>query len=341
MHDQVLGGGFAADAAAPSPHGSAGPRTLSLSGERSELAIGLDVFLNGNTGGSPAEFTRAVMKYLPPPIPKARLQALDKIPSTPSTIGGPATLAQAVGAIVDTSIAPLIRKLPIGTDLQDQLVEAARSSIAQGLISVADAALNNAAGLDADSRKALHNAIEAAIKQPTTPAPAPAGNDAHAREQAPSVAPPPLPGAAAVPGEDITQAPSVDTPGTPPAYKPQPGPPDPGSPASSVVEALDDYALFPPNVIGTPLAAQLTRARPFGRMLAQQLDAAQKARTFLVEIPLASAYAGVQDMPGVFDHAAGIVKTVVGALPHHASAVGQVVVYVEDHPGMRRVVPLR
>jgi hypothetical protein len=308
-----------------------------LRGPGNQLSVGLDVFLSGTTGGPPAEFVRAAMKYLPPAIPKARLEALEKIPSAPSTIAGPATLAQAVGAIVDASIAPLIRKLPIGADLQAKLVEAARSAIADGIIGIADAALDSAAGLDADSKKALHNAIEAGMKQAATRAPAPSGNDANVREQAPSVAPTPTP----VEGEDITKGPAVDLPGTPPAYKPQPVPPDPGSPAGSVVERLDDYALFPPNAIGTPLARELTRARPFGRMLAERLDAAQRTKTFVVEIPIASAYAGVQDLQYVFDRAAGIVTTVVGALPHHASFVGQVNVYVEDHPGMRRVVKLR
>jgi len=200
-----------------------------LRGPDNQLALGLDVFLKGNTSATPEEFVRLALRYVPDPIPRSRVEALDKIPSVPSTLGGPATFAEAVGKLIDVSVAPLVRKLPIGAELQDKILEAARDAISQGIIGIADAVMDGTAGLDADSKKALHNAIDAAMKQPGVRPAAPNANDANVREQPPSVAPPID---ATVPGEDIKKAPGVTIPDTPPPYRPDSGPPDPGAPAS-------------------------------------------------------------------------------------------------------------
>ncbi|MEJ7570228.1 MAG: hypothetical protein WKF41_18440 [Gaiellaceae bacterium] len=110
--------------------------------------------------------------------------------------------------------------------------------------------------------------------------------------------------------------------------------------ATRVIASLDDAALIPQSARGKPLANSFNKARDFARELAGRLDAAQSAKRFSVDILINSAYSEAEDLQSVFDTISGIAVRLANSLPHHSSAVVQVIVVVEGRPMVRRVIKL-
>jgi len=285
--------------------------------------------------GSPAEFAREARKHLPIAIPRSRLRELDPIPSAPSVNGGPASVGEAIGGLADKLVGPLIKVLPIGEDLKKALIEAARSAVAEGLIAIADKVLAKQP-LDDATKRALHGAIDNAIQQKAATPVQESPKDQHVREQPPAGGPP----ATTVEGEELTPGPKINTPGTPSPYKAEQPMPERWGEATRVIASLDDAALIPQSARGKPLANSFNKARDFARELAGRLDAAQSAKRFSVDILINSAYSEAEDLQSVFDTISGIAVRLANSLPHHSSAVVQVIVVVEGRPMVRRVIKL-
>jgi Domain of unknown function (DUF4157) len=284
----------------------------------------VDAFLaQGFKPGSPAEYASAARGALPSRILKSQLARLDKIPSAPSTLPAPRSVGEALGhAVLDKTIGPVIRALPVSKELQAKIYDAAVSAVASGVAALADPALSNA-HLDPQSKAAVSAAIEAAIKQKpgVTPPRPPPGLGAEPPSRPPEKSP-------TAPGEKTVGSPKIDIPDVPGAPKQSaPVAPTPQS-VEQVIQGISDDALIPAQARGTPAAESFSGARDFARALAAKLDAAQTANNYSVEIALSSTYRQAGDLRSVFDEAERIAKLVAEALPHHASKVEQVIINV-------------
>lgn len=313
--------------------------------------VRIDSFLSRkDLPATPDEFARQAVTRLPPVIPRSRLDHLERIPTTEAKDTRPTTLGTAVGAVFDATIAPLIKALPIPEDQRAKIADAARSAVGDGLVGLVDAAMAGSP-IDDKAKTAIHSAVAAAITQPaagrkvepTSPYVQPAPPSAV--QPAPPSAAPPMP---ALPGGSIQLSPPVNIPvqQSPKVDIPEGGGPKPAAPApptagalEQAIQGLDRNSLVPPEARGQPAAAKFADAQLFAREVAYVLDAAQRARRFSAVLTLREAYRDVQDTVALFDEVARIVRVVADALPHHASQVGQVDVWIEDT--MRhRVIPL-
>jgi Domain of unknown function (DUF4157) len=145
--------------------------------------------------GVPAEVARRVAVKLPAEIPEDRLQKIGGKPTTPTPDKSPnAAGAAAASVVVDSTVAPAVRKLGLSKDKQDAIIAAAKSAVVQGIVSILDQALD-AAGVVGPGKASIHAAFEAAIKQqpgkPMERQQEGAGSPYH-QEMPPSAAPRPL-----------------------------------------------------------------------------------------------------------------------------------------------------
>ncbi|WP_229516111.1 DUF4157 domain-containing protein [Paraburkholderia terrae] len=295
--------------------------------------------------GTPAELARDAMNHLPLVISRDRLARLDRLAPLEAPDSRPASIGDAAASIFRKTVTPIINALPVSKDIKSTLTEAALSAVSDGIVALVDAAMKNAP-IDDKSRQAIHGAVDQLIKQKRVAAPAgnapaggqPAGAGSYAREPPPSVAPQ-MPSA---PGESITKGPTVATPGmgAPKQNSPQAPVPATGHALEQTIQRVDPLSLVPEETRGKPEAADLiANAQDFARDVAKQLDSAQKAGRFTVDLPISAAYQGVTDKQRVFDAAEQIVRSVVDALPHHASRVGQVVIQIAaSSTSMRRSI---
>ena len=299
--------------------------------------LAIDAFLAEKFHPStPAEYAKAARAHLPAGISKTDLAKLDKIPSTPSKSDTPTSVGDAIGhALVDKTIAPLIRKLHVSKETQAKLIDAARSAVASGVAAAASAAIS-AANLDPQVQAALSKAIEAAIKQKATDktqpqTPSPSGADIPV--QPPSSTAPPMP---AVPHG--VSSPKIPIPDADPK-KPKPVTPTPAT-VEQVIQGIDDNSTIPPDARGKPLADSLSGAKDFARALADRLDAAQRGKHYSVDMTISNSYRQVADVPAALDEFERIVRLVAtAALPEQGSNVGEVTVTVAG-THIRRVVAL-
>jgi len=302
----------------------------------------IDLFLNQSAmPSSPAEFARQAAQRLPPTIPRSRLQNLSRIPAVPSKDPRPTSIGEAVGHIVDSTIVPLVKRLPISKEMQTKVIEAARSAIGDGLVGIVDAAMSNAP-VDAATKAAIHNAVDAAIKQKGNVPPQTAAGNPNIRQPPPSA----VPSGPSPSGETITQSPKIDIPATPAAPKREA--PLPATPLTvdQVIRGLDNDTLIPPELRGKPDADKLyAQSQDFADEVARKLDAAQKARHFTVELTISADYRRARDIQAIFDEMARIVRLIANALPYHASEVGDVIVQIAQDANaktfpLRRVIHL-
>ena len=323
-----------------------------LAGDDSGVRLRVDLFLSNTAFPStPAGFAREALTHLPPVIPRSRLEHLDAIPPKEEKDTRPASVGEALAtATFEGTVVKLVKALKLSEDLQKTIIEAARSAVSAGIAGLADLAMKNSQISD-PAQKAIHNAIAQLIDQKkNTPAnvggQAAATGSPNVQQPPPSAGPPQI---QPIPGEQIFNAPKLNIP-EPGGSKPQSRPaPSPASPQSleQAIAGIDKNALVPPEARGKSDAAGRfdVDAQDFARDVARQLDAAQKARRFTVELTLSADYRDAQDVPAIFDEAAGIVQKVANALPHHASEVGQVIVQIAarkaDEPShLRRVIRL-
>ena len=119
--------------------------------------------------------------------------------------------------------------------------------------------------------------------------------------------------------------------GLPGAWKGQPKPEVTANDFPSVAEAaakLSPTSLIPKAFQGKKEADSYANAQTLAESLARDLDIAQKKNDYTVKLDIGENYRRVDDLPDIIDEVERIVRLVVQALPHHASKVGQVEIWV-------------
>ena len=227
-------------------------------------------------------------------------------------------------------VRPLVKWLP--QKVQDAIVDAARSSVADGVVATVQAALKTAP-LDDQGKKAVVKAVEGIIKQRQATAPASATDDRAVREPPASVEP----ARPSVKGEDITTSPAVKTPGTPgpPVLKPEPSSLPPG--LAATVAELDSARLVPTGDDGKPATGSFADAKQFARVVYDALVEAAAGLPGRRGRPPGEHRPGL-GMADVLAEAERIVRIVAVKAPGAASRVPQVTIRTRDHPNLRRIV---
>ena len=94
------------------------------------------------------------------------------------------------------------------------------------------------------------------------------------------------------------------------------------------VAKISPASLIPRAVRGTKDADAYANAQYLASSLASDLDVAQQKKQFSVRIDIGANYRTVDDSAELIDEVERIVRLIVKALPHHASQVGQVEIYI-------------
>ena len=255
-----------------------GLRSLTIGDPGARLRI--DSMLSNTTPpGRPAEFAKRVARALGPAVPRAAAERLRDARVSDAGPAAPSSAAEALGTVVERGVRPLVKWLP--RQVQDAIVDAARSSVADGVVATVQAALKTAP-MDEQGRKAVVKAVEGIIKQRQATTPAAPTDDRAVREPSASVEPP----RPSVKGEDITTSPAVKTPGTPgpPVVKPEPSSLPPG--LAATVAELDSARLVPTGDDGKPATGSFADAQQFARVVYDALvDAQRGSRVAEVVLP--------------------------------------------------------
>jgi hypothetical protein len=291
--------------------------------------ISAEGFLKGITPSNPPEFAAGITKFLPAVVPRGRVAHLGTIAAKVTPDTAPKSFGDAAGkVVVDSTVAPLVKKLPIPKDWQDKIIEGATGAVADGMVSILDQAMSGSP-LDDKAKAAIHSAVEGAIKQkagtPMDRQEEGAGSP-YAQVQPPSVAPP-FPTA---PGEHIFSLPSIkwDIP-TKPLPKPNlPEPPTASESKSveSIIQGLDDQSLIPAAVKGKPEADEFASAKQLARSFADQLAAANAKKQYSVELDIPMGYRHQPDLMDTFDKIEAIVRQIAAAIPGGAPNVGEIII---------------
>ena len=123
------------------------------------------------------------------------------------------------------------------------------------------------------------------------------------------------------------------------------GPQRPGPEARSyasverIITAISREALIPAGVRGTGRAGSFADAQLMARDFARRLDLAQQRNQGTVQIRLGANYRGVRDRGAVLGEVERIVRRIAAAMPHRASNVDRVLVYIGNR--VARTVALR
>ena len=309
-----------------------------------------EAFLAGTAlPGSAPEFAAAVARLLPEYVPKSRIAHLATQSPKDTPDKGPKSFGEAAGhVVVDSTVAPLVKRLPIPKDWQEKIIDGARGAVADGLVGLVDQAMSGSP-LSAGDKNAIHSAVEAAIKQKVGDGGQQQGGASPATLAQPPSSAPPL-GAGGAPGEKIFNLPKIpwDFP-----TKPVPKPNLPQAPLASdaqavdkIIKSLDDNSLIPAAAKGTPDAANsYASAQELARSVANLLAAADKKKQYSVDLTIPITYRHVDDLPAIFDKISDIVKQIAAALPGGAANVGEVIISPartgkDDKFPARRIVKL-
>jgi hypothetical protein len=281
-------------------------------------------WLKGTTDGTPAGLAHQVAAKLPAEIPDDRLEKIKTKPKAPSPDTRPKTAGEAAGSVVvDSTVAPVVRNTKLSKDLQDKIISAARSAVAEGIIAILDNALDGL-GIGGPTKDAIHAAGEAALKQqPGTAMDRQQEGAGSPYRQAPP--PSVAPGIPNAPGQHIIMLPPIkwDFPGTTPR-KPAAQPPPKTDPAvEKAAAATDPKALIPDGVTGKD-ADVFGSAVDFALDVARKLDDAQAKKNGHLMIDMGAQYESVKDRGGLFQRVKDIVFAMRDALPHHAALVERV-----------------
>jgi hypothetical protein len=295
-------------------------------------SISAESFLNRTVlPGSPPEFAAAVAQLLPEQVPRSRIAFLDTQAPQDAPDTAPKSVGEAAGhAVVDSTVAPLVKKLGLPKSWQEKIVEGARSAVADGMVAIVDQAMSGSP-MNATDKNAIHSAVEAAIKQRTGASPDRKQDGAgspYAPVQPPSSAP--SLGSAQAPGEHIFNLPKI--PWDFPTQK-LPKPNIPQAPLASeaqavdkIIQSLDDASLIPAAAKGKPDAGEYASAKELARSIANLLAAADKKKQYSVDLTIGANYRHVEDLADIFDKIEAIVKQVANALPGGAANVGEVII---------------
>jgi hypothetical protein len=312
----------------------------------------IEAFLAGSAlPGSAPEFAAAVTKLLPDYIPASRIAHLktQSPKDTPDT--SPKSVGEAAGhVVVDSTVSPIVKKLPIPKDWQDKIIDGARGAVADGMVSVLDQAMSGSPLSDKD-KGAIHSAVEALIKQkagtPMDRQQEGAGSP-YAPVQPPATTPPG--GSVSAPGEHIFNLPKIpwDIP-TKPIPKPNLPQPPLASDAQAVdkiIQALDDNSLIPAAAKGTSDAGNYASAKELARNVANLLATANKKKQYTVELTIGMNYRHVDDLADIFDKISDIIRQIAAAIPGGVPNVGEVIITParsgkDDKLPARRIVRLQ
>jgi hypothetical protein len=106
----------------------------------------------------------------------------------------------------------------------------------------------------------------------------------------------------------------------------------------AAIASVSDSSLLPDGVKGTADASEyITNAQDMARLVARDLDVAQQKKSTTVDIRLPDAYGNVKDKSEIVARVAAIIRLVRNALPHHASQVMYIDIYVGKHLAQRVV----
>ena len=311
-----------------------------------------EAFLSKTAPGSVPDFADAVSKMLPEFIPRKYLKQLggQATKETPDT--RPHSAADVAGhAVVDSTIGPIVKKLPISQSLKDKIMDGARGAVADGALAVLDQAMSGSQ-LNGGQQSAIHAAVEALIKQKAGTPPDRQQEGAGSPYGPAPVEPPgrsPSMGSVSAPGEHIFNLPSIpfDFPGG----KMLPKPILPEAPAASaapdvnkIIQGVDDASLIPAAAKGKN-EGNFAGGKEFARAVADTLAAADKQKKYTVDMPISADYRHVEDLREIFDKMEAIVRQVAAALPGGAANVGEVILSPARDPRdktipARRVIPL-
>ncbi len=132
-------------------------------GKGLKAEMGLDAKLRDNgINRVPRELAHEVAAMLPDKIPLANMNALRAM--RPAEVKGPQTfsIASAITKIVTPAVKQAISFLP--KSIQEKITGSIEDAVVKGLVGIADKAMEGSA-LDDATRKAIHSAVEAAIKE--------------------------------------------------------------------------------------------------------------------------------------------------------------------------------
>ena len=281
--------------------------------------------------GSAPEFADAVTKLLPASVPRARVAHLGTLSPKDAPDTRPKSVGEAAGhVVVDSTVAPIVKKLPIPKSWQDKIIDGARGAVADGIVGLVDQAMSGAPMSD-QAKGAIHSAVEAAIQQkggtPMDRQQEGAGSP-YAPVQPPWVSPPL--GSVRVPGEHIFNLPKIKwdfpTREIPKPNLPQPPAASDAKAVDKIIQGLDDNSLIPAAAKGKPEAANFASARDLATDLANRLAAADKKKQYTVELTISMSYRHVEDLAEIFDKISAIVRQIAAALPGGAANVGEVII---------------
>jgi hypothetical protein len=175
---------------------------------------------NGPFPGRPADLARAIVRVLPPKIPRENVEALDRIPATEATSTQPANIAAALTELVKKEVQALVSFLP--KSVQDSVVKAIPDLISAGVTALVEHGMEDSAlkgKLDDNAKKVIKAIVEAATKQnPDGPA-MDRKQDTDGSPNAPNQPQPREPSQPEQPkikDEKIIKTPSIKTPDGPP-----------------------------------------------------------------------------------------------------------------------------
>ena len=118
-----------------------GIRSLTIGDPNARLRV--DLMLSDTTQtGRPAEFAKRVARALGPAVPRAAAEKLRDAKVSDAGPAAPSSAAEALGTVVERGVRPLVKWLP--QKVQDAIVDAARSSVADGVVATVQAALKTA-----------------------------------------------------------------------------------------------------------------------------------------------------------------------------------------------------
>jgi Domain of unknown function (DUF4157) len=306
-----------------------GDATLSAKGEGAFSGIGT---------GSVPEFADKVAKLLPEYIPRRNLKQLGGQPTKDTPDTRPKSAGEAAGqGVVDSTVAPLVKKMGLPKDLEKKIIEGARDAVGAGLVSILDQAMGGSQ-LSPGQQSAIHSLVDGLIKQKTGSSPDKQQEGAGSPYGPAPVQPPSTSssmGSVSAPGEHTFNLPKIpwDFP-----TKKLPKPNLPEAPAASaapsvdkIIQGLDDASLLPAAAKGKPDSGNYAGAKEFARSVADQLAAAdkdKKSRGGNVDVMISADYRHVEDLRDVFDKMAEIIKKVAAALPGGAANIETVTIKI-------------
>lgn len=311
-----------------------------------------EAFLSLPAPGSVPDFADAVSKMLPEFVPRKYLKQLGGQATKETLDTRPHSAADVAGhAVVDSTIGPIVKKLPISQNLKDKIMAGARGAVADGGLAGLDQAMSGSQ-LNGGQQSAIHAAVEALIKQKEGTPPDRKQDGAGSPYGPAPVEPPgrsPSMGSVSAPGEHTVNFPAIpfDLSGG----KKPPKPILPEAPAAStapdvnkVIQGVDDTSLIPAVAKGKD-EGNFAGGKEFARAVADALADADKHKKYTLDMPISADYRHVEDLREIFDKMEAIVRQVAAALPGGAANVGQVILSPARDPRdktipARRVIPL-